>query len=697
MDVSIITLDDVLRDTAPVIALEHNEREYTVYAELPGSCDIQTGDCIGFEDIDGRYRLFEITNRTLVEPDNIWQINAVDKAIRELLDEPITEYRARGVTVTTFVTRLLQDTRFTLGTVTSVSTGTMTAYYESVWSALVKVQETFNVLLVPYYVFSGGVITARLVDIRDNVADYRGRIFELGDDLTGIDLTYDDSQIKTALYGRGRGVEIEGGDDDTDPAYGRRLTFADVVWDTDDGDPVDKPDEQEWVGDPTALALYGRGGRHRFGYVVFDNITDAEELLTKTWERLQQISVPSITIKATVQDTERLLGRSHEAVRLGDNVLVRMTRTVGKNKITTDITALVAEVVRDYVMPEQTKLTIGNMSVTSGDIINNLSATVDNYESRAAVWDRANAFDIQGVMDVMNNQIVSTTGHWYTDPETGAIMLVTSDGNKAMRLTGAGWQIADTKVGGVWQWRTAATGSGIVADEITTGTLNAGLVTVGGTGTTLDGTSLQIMHPSISNTAKTIIDAAGMRMIENNIMLGGLLRKSQDLIMSAVQALWNPANQNQYVMVTPGLYQGEEDGLAFYGGYSQGSFVQGLAAALTWTMGGINLRALNGVNSLLGLGSDFVLDAIDGMRMTPKSGYKLNLGAGNSDNLLIKTPNWTISESSNGRYLALDASNENCGIQLDKTTGNITFTFKDDLGNLSSLTIREIDDGISHG
>ena len=346
-------------------------------------------------------------------------------------------------------------------------------------------------------------------------------------------------------------------------------------------------------------------------------------------------------------------------------------------------------------MPEQTKLTIGNAAITSGSIINSLTETVDNYEGRAAVWDRANAFDINGVMDVINNQIMSSVGHWYTDPETGAIMLVTADKSKAMRLTGAGWQIADSKVGGVWQWRTAATGSGIVADQITTGTLNAGLVTVGGTGTTLDGTSLEVMHPSISNTAKTIIDASGLRMMDGNVMLGGLLRKSQDLIFSAVQGLWNPQNQNQYVKVTPGLYEGEEDGLAFYGGRVQGEFATGLGAALTWTLGAIALRAMNDVNSKLFLGQDFSVDCSDGMRMTPKSNYNFELGSNN--NLLIRTPNWTISESQSGRYLSLSAWNENCGINMDKQTGNISFSFVDSNGNLSQLTIRQIDDGISHG
>lgn len=43
-----------------------------------------------------------------------------------------------------------------------------------------------------------------------------------------------------------------------------------------------------------------------------------------------------------------------------------------------------------------------------------------------------------------------------------------------MMLTGEGYMIADgRKDDGTWNWRTAATGTGIVADTITTGFLDA--------------------------------------------------------------------------------------------------------------------------------------------------------------------------------------------------------------------------------
>jgi len=379
------------------------------------------------------------------------------------------------------------------------------------------------------------------VDILSTEAEDKGRIFELGDDLTGLSITYDDSQIKTAIFGRGQGVQIDGGDDSSDPAYGRRLTFADVVWSTAAGDPVDKPAGQEWVGDPDALAAFGRGGRHRFGYVTFDQETDPEALLEKTWEYLQSIKNPIISISGTVQDTAKLLGRSHEAVSLGDSVLVRMTRAVDGTIKKTDILARVTDVCRDYVQPEETKLTIGNAVLTAGSIIRQLTETVDSYRSRAAIWDRSNAFDLQGAMDVANNTILSSTGSWHTDPTTGAIVFVSTDGTQAMRLTGAGWQIAAGKdTSGAWIWRTAATGSGIVADTITSGRINAGLVTIGGTGTTLDGTSIVVLHPDVAANARTVIDAGGLKMYNGNTLIGGIATLDR-VVTSIIQTLYNAA------------------------------------------------------------------------------------------------------------------------------------------------------------
>lgn len=556
MVIDIINSRDALRASVEAIELQHDEAEGTIYCQLPMAADLQPGDSIGFRDIDGRCRLFEVSNRELREPEATWEISGVDRAIRELMDCPVIEARARGISASTYVARLLDGTGYTVGTVASDNSGTMTAYYESVWSAIARATKVFNVRLIPYFIFTGGIISGRHVDILSTAGEYRGRLLELGDDLAGLSVAYDDSQIKTALIGRGRGEEIDNGDGN-DPSYGRRITFADVVWSVEDGDPVDKPAGQEWVGDPDALALYGRHGMHRTGFATFEEETDPEQLLERTWAELQELTQPRISITGTVYDTERVLGHSHEAIRLGDIVIVRMRRPGPDPGLTQDITARVVAINRDYVHPEQTTVTIGNSSQTAGDIIGSLRSTVDNYESKSAVWDRANAFDLQGALDVINNAITSTAGGWYTD-SSGALMFVSADGTKAMRLTGAGWQIADNKTGDAWNWRTAASGSGIVADQITTGTLNAGNVSVGGTGTTLDGTSLTVMHPDVSPAAKTVIDADGLKMMDGTTVLGGIIQTLAGYI-SAVQALYNP--QIPQLRADIGTFNGTADTL----------------------------------------------------------------------------------------------------------------------------------------
>lgn len=538
MDVNIIGLDDRLRFVVPAVELQHTEQAFSLFAKIPADTPLIAGDSIGFRCVDGRFRLFEITQRDLVEPDGVWEIHATDKAVRELMDDAVEDVRSIGSSIRDYAGRIIQNTRFVLGTVSSTATAVTNAYYESAWSALDKAQTAFDVNVIPYYTFSNGLVSGRHVDIVDYMGEDRGRIFELGDDMSGIRVAYDDSNIKTALYGRGKGVEIEGEEDDM-VSYGRRLTFADVTWSTDVDDPVDKPQGQEWVGDPDALEAFGRDGRHRFGFAVFEDETDPEKLLQLTWEQLQKQKEPAISISASVVDTERMMNRAHEAVRLGDPVLVSIPRRQ------IFIHANVTAIVRDYIKPEATQLTIANAQAaewgaSAGRIMSRVQEQLANYSSKAAVWDRSNAFDIDGVMDVMNNQIISTSGNWYTDPDTGAIMLVSSDGTKAMRLTGAGWQIADGKTGDAWNWRTAATGSGIVADEITSGTINTNLLNVTGSGTQLTGDKLEVAHPTLGANYKTVIDASGLRMLNGSIVLGGIVNLGGQYV-AAVQQLYNPS------------------------------------------------------------------------------------------------------------------------------------------------------------
>lgn len=446
---------------------------------------LHEGDRLGFLDIDGHFRLFEIDKLEWAQPESTCTFFATDLAVRELADIVIRDLRPTNVQAGMAVTHLLSGTDWSLGNTVTTGQHSFRCYYESAWSGLMKLREAFGVEIIPYFVFTNSKITGRKIDVRARYGEQRGRVFDLTRDLNRVQLTVDTSGIKTALYGRGKGEEIvHDTDQGKDSAYGRRITFKDVVWTRASGDPADKPAGQEWVGDSEALSVLSRDGNHRFDVAIFEDVTEPELLLDLTWRRLQEMKKPSVSVTASVQDMEALWGYAYDAVRLGDDVTLRVPVWQA------DITARVIQLERDYVHPEQTKLVIGDASKTTSGIVSSLQKNVSGMKDRSDVWDRSEAFDkegtlptdhLKGAIDTVNNQLLSTLSNWTTDPTDGSLIFTSTDGLSAMRLSGAGWQIADGKVGGVWNWRTAGDGKGIVADQVTTGTLQANLVKILGT------------------------------------------------------------------------------------------------------------------------------------------------------------------------------------------------------------------------
>ena len=69
------------------------------------------------------------------------------------------------------------------------------------------------------------------------------------------------------------------------------ITFADVVWSTENGDPLDKPADVEYLEDTAATNAFGRGTtgnkRPRKGVVTFAECVDPEELIQLTFAKLQ--------------------------------------------------------------------------------------------------------------------------------------------------------------------------------------------------------------------------------------------------------------------------------------------------------------------------------------------------------------------------------------------------------------------------
>lgn len=140
-------------------------------------------------------------------------------------------------------------------------------------------------------------IIARKIKILQRLGADTGQRFEIDHNITEIGRTVL-SYPKTAMYGWGASLETDDGGNT------RYIDFGDVVWSKANGDPVDKPKGQMWVGDPEAFENYKRyrdgAWRHRFGEFSNQEYDDPEELLWATWQNLQANKYPVVNYRLSV-------------------------------------------------------------------------------------------------------------------------------------------------------------------------------------------------------------------------------------------------------------------------------------------------------------------------------------------------------------------------------------------------------------
>ena len=456
-----------------------SESEYTLDATFPilnDGHDIQDGMKIGFYDIDGNFVLYEIVRPEKDALDMTVTVAAYHAAMTELLDDVIVDVRPTTTTAGAAVSAALNGTRWALRSAQPTGQNSCRFWYSSVWNALQTVVERWGCSLSFSWEINDAGIVARYVDVINAEGTNRGKRFELDKDIDTLSVVYDDSEVVTALYGRGKGQELE--TDDGGTAYGRKLSFSDVVWSKASGDPVDKPAGQEWVEDSSATAAYGRSGRKRVRVVVFDDCEDPEQLLSLTWNTLQKLNRPKITVKASVIDLERVWGRTFEAVRVNDYV------SVIADPIGLETTLIVSNVKRNYVHPENTQIVLGTKVLTIDDIQAETNAAIKKAKADAeagAQIAKKNPDLLKGYIDTMTTHIMSSGTKMFTDETDGSLVFENDQGTAAVKITGAGILISSTRVDGQWKWSTAMTGAGIVADTITSGVLQANLIRILGT------------------------------------------------------------------------------------------------------------------------------------------------------------------------------------------------------------------------
>ncbi|MGD6994007.1 phage tail spike protein [Sutcliffiella horikoshii] len=358
-----------------------NTFEFWVPADHPDSRFIVEENLVAFKDPDGEFRLFVIKELDEVHDEQLYkEVFCVAAWMDELNDEMIEDVRPQDTTAEDALTKALQGSRWVPGTVADLGLGSTSYYFDNKVEAVDKIISVWGGEVADRITVGDGRISGRYLDLPARRGVEAGRLFEFAKDLVSVRRTIL-SYPKTALYGRGKGVETENG------GYGRRLTFENVEWSVADGDPVDKPLGQKWVGDPEALEQMGRPNedgskRHRYATFESPEEEDPEKLLFDTWEELQRRKNPISSYEMNVLTFEEVTGYDHKKVRLGDTVPLKDKDFVPAILVQ----ARVIEIKRYLNEPKRTIIKLGNFLPKSNDE-DRIERIESKLNDRSGIWD----------------------------------------------------------------------------------------------------------------------------------------------------------------------------------------------------------------------------------------------------------------------------------------------------------------------
>ena len=367
--------------------------------------------------------MFKIIKETV--KDEEVEYTAVESAYDELTSYGYIQDKRPTANAQTITEMILKDTRWHVGEIPDTSEAFISFYYLSVLDCLKKIVQTFDFEIGFDVLINDdeNQITDRRVNFYIKQGEQTGKRFEYGSNLLSIKQEQDTQNIYTALVGRGKGVQVSGGDDDNTPdGYGRRITFADVEWSKANGDPLDKPKGQEWLEDPDATKQLGFSDGHmRIGLEVFEDVDDPKALLQKTYEALKTAERPQVQFSASVINTGEL--------HLGDRV------GITRNDIGIAYETRVFKVQHNLLDETQNKIDLGDNLEQTNNLSYQVSAlqseVTNNTEGIITVTQSAN-----GKNKVYYSSTMPATGSngdvWYKD---------LGNGETEMYIYDNGWQL----------------------------------------------------------------------------------------------------------------------------------------------------------------------------------------------------------------------------------------------------------------
>lgn len=349
-----------------------------------------------FRDKDGELRAFVI--KELDDTDDGSEINTLvtcEAAMMELAETIIKEKRPKDKTAQYVLDQVFERTRWTAEVTAELGLNSTSFYKMTALECLSDVLNKWGGEFKDVVEFDGNTITKRTIKVLSRRGKDSGKRFEIVKDTESIRRTVI-SYPKTALYGYGASLQTTDEDGEETGGYSRFIDFADVEWKKSNGDPVDKPKGQEWVGDPALLQKYGRlkNGEliHREDIFSDEDIEDPEELLKATYNHLITVaSKTEVNYELSVKLLEGVEGYEHEHVDLGDTTIA---------------------IDRNFAIPIETSQRIISMEYDITDPENTCVVEIGQFLSALQGDDRVK--QLQKIID-------SNRGTWERKPDAGNV------------------------------------------------------------------------------------------------------------------------------------------------------------------------------------------------------------------------------------------------------------------------------------
>lgn len=314
--------------------------EWSFTFETPINPVFIKGYKIGFYDKENKFRLCVIDS---VEED-FEENTATVTCLNDYTTLDFTFIEDKRViegTCTQAMTKLLENSDYTVGNIEVVDSQNINFYFASRLEGLNEILDIFGGELDIRIEFEGNKITKKIIDIKQKLGTDTGLRCTYDTNLTSLKRIQLEEKFFNRLYGFGEALETEGG------GYTRKLTFEDEVW-IKPTFPIDKPLGQKYVEDLESIAKWGvRTGK------VEVKTKDTSILIQETYKKLLRVADPRIGYVTTVKDIRNIEGFEHYVYTIGDTINI-LEET---NDVT--ITSRIIEESYDIDLLEDIKIVLG--------------------------------------------------------------------------------------------------------------------------------------------------------------------------------------------------------------------------------------------------------------------------------------------------------------------------------------------------